>query len=91
MKSMRICNLEVFNLRHDVGSGGFLYGGGQLTGRVTSLARVTTEDGSTGWGAAYSHPTLVRVILETHLKPMIVGKDAADIAGLWNRMYRMTC
>ena len=54
------------------------------------MIRVTTEDGTFGWGAAYSHPTLVRVIVETHLRPLLLGKDAQDIAALWQRMYRLT-
>lgn len=89
--AMRIGNVEVFNLRYEVPAGsGFSYGGGRLTARVTSLVKVTTDNGTVGWGAAYSHPALVRIIIESHLKPFLLGKDAGDIEGLWGRMYRLT-
>lgn len=90
MTRTRIADIQVHNLRYVVPGVGFSYGGGKLTGRVTSLLRVTTEGGTVGWGAAYSHPTLVRVIVETHLRPLLLGKDANDIDALWQRMYRLT-
>jgi D-galactarolactone cycloisomerase len=87
---MRIDDIEVFNLRYDVPAGaGFNYGGGRLTARVTSLVKVSAGN-AVGWGAAYSHPTLVRVIVESHLKPFLLGKDPTDTDALWKRMYRLT-
>ena len=90
MSNDHIGNIEVYNLRYALTGPGFKYGGGSLTGRLTSLVKVTTENGEVGWGAAYSHPTLVRVIIETHLKQLLLGKDAGEIEALWNRMYRLT-
>jgi D-galactarolactone cycloisomerase len=88
---MRIDNIEVFNLRYEVpAGGGFSYGGGRLTARVTSIVKVATDDGRIGWGAAYSHPELVRLIVEGHLKPFLLGKDPTDTQALWGRMYRLT-
>ena len=88
---MRIGNIEVFNLRYEIPAGtGFSYGGGRLTARVTSLVKVTTDKGIVGWGAAYSHPALVRIIIESHLKPFLIGKDAGDVKRLWDHMYRLT-
>jgi len=87
---MRIDDIEVFNLRYEVPvNAGFSYGGGRLTARVTSLVKVSAS-GRTGWGAAYSHPSLVQIIVETHLKPFLLGKDPTDTEGLWKRMYRLT-
>ena len=88
---MRIDNIEVFNLRYEVPlDAGFSYGGGRLTARVTSIVKVTATNGMVGWGAAYSHPSLVRVIIESHLKPFLVGEDPIQTEALWNRMYRLT-
>jgi D-galactarolactone cycloisomerase len=87
---MRIDNIEVFNLRYEVPvQADFRYSGGRLTGRVTSLVKVSA-DGLIGWGAAYSHPDLVRIVIETHLKPLLLGKDPTDTELLWQRMYRLT-
>jgi D-galactarolactone cycloisomerase len=88
---MRIEDVEVLNLRFDYPEGGgFRYAGGVVTSRVTSLVRVTTDDGSVGLGAAYSHPDLVRLIVENNLRPHLVGEDPLEIARLWDKMYSLT-
>jgi len=88
---MRVDHIEVFNLRYEIPEGpGLRYGGGRLTARVTSLVKVTADSGEVGWGAAYSHPALVRIIIETHLAPLMIGEDPTDTERLWNRMYRLT-
>lgn len=88
---MKIDHIEVINLRYEIPSGqGGAYSGGRLTGRLTSLVRVFTSDGSVGLGAAYSHPDLVRVIIEHHLTPFLLGEDPRDVEALWQKMYRLT-
>jgi D-galactarolactone cycloisomerase len=88
---MRIGDIEVINLRFGYPpGGGFRYAGGVCTGRVTSLVRVRTECGKVGWGSVYSHPELVRVIVEGHLKPMLLGADPTEVEALWHRMYVLT-
>lgn len=88
---MRISEIEVINLRAEYPQGqGFEYAGGVVTARVTSLVRVTTEDGLTGWGAAYSHPDLVRMIIEKHLAPLLIGDDPRQVESLWEKMYGLT-
>jgi hypothetical protein len=82
---MRIDAIEVFNLRYELPvHAGFRYSGGRLTGRVTSLVKVSA-DGLIGCGAAYSHPDLVRVVIEIHLKPLLLGKDPTDTELLWQQ------
>jgi D-galactarolactone cycloisomerase len=88
---MRIDDVEVINLRFEYPPGdGFRYAGGQVTARVTSLIRVTTDTGLEGIGAAYSHPDLVRVIVEGNLRAHLIGEDPDDIDGLWERLYGLT-
>lgn len=88
---MRIEDIEVLNLRFEYPEGkGFQYAGGVVTGRVTTLVRVSADTGINGLGAAYSHPDLVRLILEHHLRPHLVGEDAEDIETLWAKMYALT-
>jgi L-alanine-DL-glutamate epimerase-like enolase superfamily enzyme len=88
---VRIERVEVVNLHFDYPGGtGFRYAGGTVTSRVTSLVRVHTDGPHTGIGAAYSHPDLVKLIIERHLAPHLVGRDPADIAELWDLMYGLT-
>ncbi len=88
---MKITGIEVINLLFSYPKGqGFRYAGGVATGRVTSLVRVMIDDGTTGLGAAYSHPELVRTIIEGHLKPHLIGKDPLQTDSLWELMYGLT-
>ena len=47
------------------------------------LVRVETEDGLVGWGEAFGHGAVpaTRAALDSLVGPMMVGRDAADIAG----------
>lgn len=71
-------------------TGGYDYAGGHVTARTTSLITVATESGLTGTGSAYSHPDLVRVILDGHLAPHLRGEDPRQIERLWSKMYELT-
>jgi D-galactarolactone cycloisomerase len=88
---VRIERVEIVNLHFDYPGGtGFRYAGGTVTSRVTSLVRVHTDGPHTGIGAAYSHPDLVKLIVECHLAPHLVGRDPADVEELWGLMYELT-
>ncbi len=88
---MKIQDIQVVNLRFDYPEGrGFRYAGGHVTSRVTSLVLAETDSGATGYGAAYSHPDLVKVIVEQHLAPHLVGRDPTEPEALWSRLYELT-
>jgi D-galactarolactone cycloisomerase len=88
---VRIDDVEVITLRFDYPSGGgFRYAGGVVTSRVTSLVRVRTDSGLVGLGAAYSHPDLVRIIIEGNLRAHLIGEDPLRIEALWEKMYGLT-
>ncbi len=88
---MRIEDVEVTTLRFDYPPGrGFRYAGGVVTSRVTSLVRVHTDTGLVGLGAAYSHPDLVRIIIEGNLKAHLIGEDPLQVEALWDKMYGLT-
>jgi L-alanine-DL-glutamate epimerase-like enolase superfamily enzyme len=89
--SMRIADVEVLNLYFSYPEGdGFQYAGGKVTSRVTSIIRITTEDGMTGLGAAYSYPDLVSLIIKRQFKPMLLGCDPLEIEAHWAKMYQLT-
>lgn len=88
---MRIRDIEVINLRFEYPPDGrFRYAGGVCTGRVTSLIRVHTDSDLVGLGSVYSHPDLVRLIVEGQLRPALVGEDPSKIDRLWTRCYKLT-
>jgi D-galactarolactone cycloisomerase len=88
---MRIEDVEVVNLRFEYAKGGgFAYAGGKVTARVTSLVLIRTDSGETGIGAAYSHPDLVRTIIEGNLRAHLIGADPSDIDGIWDKLYGLT-
>ena len=53
------------------------------------LIEVETEDGLKGYGIGGGGEAGVHVV-ETVLRGLLIGADATDISGLWDRMYRAT-
>jgi L-alanine-DL-glutamate epimerase-like enolase superfamily enzyme len=88
---MRISEIEVFNLYMEYpGRRGFLYAGGEVTSRVSTVIKVHTEQGVTGLGASYAYPDIVRTIIENHLRPHLLGVDPREVESLWDKMYGLT-
>lgn len=88
---MRIEHVEVLNLRFTYPNEcGFRYGGGIATGRLTSLVLVHASGGQVGIGSVYSHPDIVRTVIEGHLRPLLLGRDPREVETLWDFMYRQT-
>src|SRR5260221_905134 len=57
--------------------------------RDAVAVKVTTAGGLTGWGKSHhgrAHTAVARLI-ETTLKQLVLGMDAADVVGVWNRIY----
>lgn len=88
---MRIRDIQTTTLRFAYAPGeGFHYAGGYCTARVSTLVRVLTDTDHVGLGSVYSHPDLVRTIIENQLRPLLIGEDAADVEALWERSYSVT-
>lgn len=88
---MKIDDISVTNLLFEYPEEKcFLYAGGKATGRLTSLVRVRTDDGIEGIGSAYSHPELVRTVIEGNLRDLLVGEDPSQVEALWSKMYGIT-
>ena len=62
---------------------------GHMGARLTTIVFVTAGELS-GAGAAYSHPGILRLIIEDHLAPFLVGQDPERIDELWDTMYSLT-
>ncbi len=88
---MKIEHVEALNLRFEYPQGGgFQYAGGKVTSRVTTIIRVHTDGPHVGIGAAYSHPDLVKLIVEGNLAPHLEGRDPLEVDALWDLMYGLT-
>lgn len=87
---MAIRAVKVINLHCEYADGGFLCAEGHTNGRLTSLVEVTVDNGLTGLGSAYTHPDVLRVIVEQHLAPFLIGEDPADTGRLWDELYALT-
>ena len=53
--------------------------GGPVHGRLTTLVRLTTDDGLTGIGSAYAHPAMVQAAVD-HLGAYSSARLADDEA-----------
>ncbi|MGK6305783.1 mandelate racemase/muconate lactonizing enzyme family protein [Variovorax sp. DT-64] len=64
-------------------------GVGRTLKRDAVVVKVTTEDGLVGWGESHhgrAHSSIAHFI--THaLRPMVLGLDATDVSGVWQRIY----
>ena len=72
------------------GRSGFRYAGGLVTSRVSTIIRVHTDRGLIGLGASYAYPDIVRIIIENHLRPHLIGEDPLEVEALWDKMYSLT-
>jgi len=70
---------------------GVTLGIGRAVKRDAVVVRVTTDDGLVGWGEAHHGraPGAVAHLINTTLRQLVLGMDAADTTGVWARVYRM--
>jgi len=54
------------------------------------VVEVETDIGVVGIGNAALSPHVTKAVIDHHLKPILLGENAFDIAWLWERMYRQT-
>ncbi len=52
-----------------------------------ALVVVETDEGLTGYGEAKGTPPVMRAIVESRLKPALLGQDPTRVEYLWERMY----
>ena len=89
---MKIVELKAYPISFKVPEGANVsLGIGRTVKRDAVIVKIITEDGITGWGEAHAAraPGAVAQLANTTLRQLVIGQDAGDIVGLWNRMYRM--
>jgi D-galactarolactone cycloisomerase len=62
---------------------------GSAVKRDALLVKVTTESGLIGWGESHHGraPGAIAQLINTTLRQLVLGMDAADVVGVWNRIY----
>lgn len=51
------------------------------------VVEIQTDAGITGWGDCYGPAAVNRAIVETLLKPAVIGRDPFDVEVLWEELY----
>jgi L-alanine-DL-glutamate epimerase-like enolase superfamily enzyme len=64
---------------------------GRTVKRDAVLVKVTADDGRVGWGEAHHGraPGAVAHLVNTTLRQLVLGQDAMDAVGVWQRVYKM--
>lgn len=65
-------------------------GVGRARKRDAVIVKVTTSGGLTGWGESHhgrAHSSIAHFV-EHALKPLVLGMDAANVQGVWQRIYQ---
>ncbi|HUQ27667.1 MAG TPA: mandelate racemase/muconate lactonizing enzyme family protein [Usitatibacter sp.] len=62
---------------------------GRAVKRDAVIVRVRTENGLVGWGESHAGraPGAVAALVNTTLRTLVLGMDATDVVGVWNRIY----
>ena len=51
------------------------------------VVEVRTDEGITGWGDCYGPAAVCRSIVDTLLKPSVIGRDPFDVEVIWEALY----
>ena len=64
---------------------------GRMIKRDAVVVRIETEDGIIGYGESHHGrcPGAVAHLVNTTLSDLVTGMDAADVVGIWTRIYKM--
>ena len=64
---------------------------GRAVKRDAVVVQVATEGGLVGWGESHHGraPGAVAHLVNTTLRQLVLGMDAADVTGIWARVYKM--
>ena len=70
---------------------GVTLGIGRLLKRDAVVVKVTTDDGAVGWGESHHGraPGTIAHLVNTTLRELVLGMDAADVVGVWTQIYQM--
>jgi L-alanine-DL-glutamate epimerase-like enolase superfamily enzyme len=89
-KDLRIRDVKAFATSYPIPPGqSVTLGIGRAVKRDAVVVKVTTEGGLVGYGESHhgrAH-TAIAQLVNTTLRQLILGMNAADVVGVWNRIY----
>ncbi len=90
---MKIQNIRVHVLECPLETP-FAFSQGWVKSRSATLLEITTDNGITGWGEAFSQglepPQIAAAAIEFALKPELLGRNPLDTEVLWHELYNKT-
>jgi D-galactarolactone cycloisomerase len=89
---MRIASITAVPISYRVPQGqNVRLGIGRAVKRDAVLVKVTTDDGAVGWGEAHHGraPGAIARLIDTTIAELVLGMDALDVVGVWQRVYQM--
>lgn len=89
---MRITSIKAVPISYRVPEGqNVRLGIGRAVKRDAVLVKVSTDEGLTGWGEAHHGrcPGAIAKLIDTTISELVVGMDAIDVVGVWQRVYQM--
>ncbi len=90
MTTLRIADVRAYPTSFPVDpKNSVTLGIGRAVKRDAVIVKVTTEGGITGWGEAHHGrcPGAVAHLVNTTMKLLVVGQDANDVTGVWQKVY----
>ncbi len=51
------------------------------------VVEIVTDEGITGWGDCYGPAAVNKTIVDTLLKPSLIGRDPFDVEVIWEALY----
>src|SRR6188472_1150332 len=89
-KDLRIRDVKAYPTSYPIPPGqSVTLGIGRAVKRDAVVVKVTTEGGLVGYGESHhgrAH-TAIAQLVNTTLRQLILGMNAADVVGCWNRIY----
>jgi len=89
---MRITSIKAVPISYRVPEGqNVRLGIGRAVKRDAVLVKVSTDEGLTGWGEAHHGrcPGAIAKLIDTTISELVVGMDAMNVVGVWQRVYQM--
>ncbi len=81
---MKIAAIQTYNLRSPL-ERPFGWSQGWIDHRTVGIVKVTTDDGTVGWGEGAGGAA--STVIENVFKPLLIGQDPMDRIGLWQKMF----
>ncbi len=92
MSSLRVKEIKAYPTSFPVPEANRVnLGIGQSVKRDAVVVKVTTEGGLVGWGESHhgrAHGAVAHLV-NTTLKQLVLGMEATDVVGIWQKIYKM--